>query len=211
MFFCMCNKPTLAAVAFAIAILASIAITITTIKYSNATDVATTTTIKVHAGGGNSTYMLAAFVPQRVQINVGQTVTWDNPSTVGEPHAVTFVLNDKTITGINAPFAVPSSTQFITLPPSTNSQPKMVLGNNGMNIVTVTNARSYYPTIIDSSGNVKISGSNGNFTIIGNEQYVNSGYLLPKQAQQSYPGSSNIFTVTFQKAGTYSYLCLIHP
>src|ERR671931_1279600 len=135
MFFCMCNKPTLAAVAFASAILASIAITIMTIKYSNATDVATTT-IKVHAGGGNSTYMLAAFVPQQVQINVGQTVIWDNPSTVAEPHTVTFVLNDKTMTGINAPFAVPSSTQFTPLPPGANSQPKMVLDNNGRNIVT---------------------------------------------------------------------------
>ncbi|MFL6423789.1 MAG: plastocyanin/azurin family copper-binding protein, partial [Nitrososphaeraceae archaeon] len=29
--------------------------------------------------------------------------------------------------------------------------------------------------------------------------------------EQFYPGSSTSFTVTFQKAGTYSYICQIHP
>jgi plastocyanin len=56
------------------------------------------TTIMVHAGGGNSTNMLAAFVPQQVQISVGQSITWDNPSPVPESHTVKFVLNNKTMT-----------------------------------------------------------------------------------------------------------------
>jgi plastocyanin len=195
-----------------VSIAAASAISVLISYTQEAVAIRTKTTIKVHAGGGNSTNMLAAFVPQRVQISVGQSVSWDNPSTVGEPHTVTFVLNDKTMTAIAVPFAVPSSTQFIPLPPGANSQPKMILGKDGMNIVSVSNARSYYPTLIGSGGNnVKVSGPNRNFTITGNEEYVNSGYLLPKQAQRLYPGSSNIFTVTFQKAGTYSYLCLIHP
>jgi plastocyanin len=197
---------TLVAVTFVIMVLIS-----SLLKYSNATNAAATTTIKIHAGGGNSTDMLATFVPQLVQIKVGQTVSWDNPSTVGEPHTVTFILNEKTMTGIIVPFAVPNSTKFMPLPPGANSQPKITLGTNGMNIVSVSNARSYYPTIVGSGGDVKISGPNANFTMSGNEQYVNSGYLLPKQAQQSYPGSSNIFSMTFQKPGTFSYLCLIHP
>ncbi len=45
----------------------------------------------------------------------------------------------------------------------------------------------------------------------GSEKYVNSGWLLPKGQEQSYPGSGNTFTVTFQKAGTYSYICGLHP
>ena len=61
--------------------------------------------------------MLAAFVPRHVQINIGQSVTWDNPSTVAEPHTVTFVLDNKTATEIVSPFAVPSSTQFSSIPP----------------------------------------------------------------------------------------------
>jgi len=34
--------------------------------------------------------MLAVFVPQHIQVSVGQSVTWDNPSAVGEPHTATF-------------------------------------------------------------------------------------------------------------------------
>ena len=168
------------------------------------------TTIRVHAGGGNSTNMLAAFVPQQVHISVGQSITWDNPSPVPEPHTVTFVLNDKTMTTPDVPFTVRSSTQFIPVPPGANSQPNMIPGKNGTNTIIVSNVRGYYPTLIDSSGHAKVLGPNGNFTITGNEQYVNSGWLLPK-ATTLYPGSSNTFTVTFQKAGTYNYLCDIHP
>lgn len=171
---------------------------------------APTTTIMVHAGGGNSTNMLAAFVPQQVQISVGQSITWDNPSPVPEPHTVTFVLNDKTMTTPDVPFTVRSSTEFMPVPPGANSQPNMIPGKNGMNTIIVSNVRGYYPTLIDSSGHAKVLGPNGTFTITGNEQYVNSGWLLPK-ATTLYPGSSNTFTVTFQKAGTYNYLCEIHP
>ena len=70
---------------------------------------------------------------------------------------------------------------------------------------------SYIPTVIDSQGNVKHSAPNAAYTMTGNEKYVNSGWLLPKGQEQNFPGSSNTFTVTFQKAGTYNYLCLIHP
>jgi plastocyanin len=210
----MNNKTNLALVTFVAALFAATAIVITT-TISNANAIAggtgTTTTVKVQAGGGNATNMLAAFVPQQVQVSVGQSVTWDNPSSVAEPHTVTFVLNNKTMTAPDVPFAVRSSTQFMPLPPWANSQPSMMPGKNGMNIVIVSNARGYYPTLIDSSGNAKVSGPNGNFTITGNEQYVNSGWLLPKGQQQLYPGSSNTFTVSFQKAGTYNYFCEIHP
>jgi plastocyanin len=52
---------------------------------------------------------------------------------------------------------------------------------------------------------------NANYTMAGSEKYVNSGLLLPKGKGQGFPGSSNTFTVTFQKAGTYNYLCIVHP
>ena len=87
------------------------------------TTTTTTTAIRAHAGGGNSTDMLAVLVPQQAQVSVGQSVTWDNPSPVGEPHTVTFVLDNKTATGIASPFAaVPNSTQFMLLPPGSNSE-----------------------------------------------------------------------------------------
>jgi plastocyanin len=45
----------------------------------------------------------------------------------------------------------------------------------------------------------------------GNELYVNSGVLWPQG--QIPPGAPPIttFSVTFEKAGTYDYLCLFHP
>jgi plastocyanin len=192
-------------------------VTTTNVKVTGAIDnssssntTTTTTTIKAHAGGGNSTDMLAVFVPQQAQVSVGQSVTWDNPSSVGEPHTVTFVLDNKTTTGIVSPFAaVPNSTQFMPLPPGSNSEPLQTPGKN--NVVIGANARSYIPTVIDSQGNVKHFAPNAAYTMNGSEKYVNSGWLLPKGQQHLYPGSSNTFTVTFQKAGTYKYLCEIHP
>jgi plastocyanin len=78
----------------------------------NNTTTTTTSSKTVHAGGGTSTDMLVVFVPQLIQVGLGQSVTWDNPSTVGEPHTVTFVLDNKTATDIVSPFAVPNSTQL---------------------------------------------------------------------------------------------------
>ena len=209
----MNNKTNLALVTFVAAIFAATIVITTTISNANAIagGTGTTTTVKVQAGGGNATNMLAAFVTQQVQVSVGQSVTWDNPSSVAEPHRVTFALNNKTMTAPDVPFAVRSSTQFMPLPPGANSQPNMMPGKNGMNIVIVSNARGYFPAWIDSTGNAKVLGPNGNFTMTGNEQYVNSGWLLPKGQQQQYPGSSNTFTVSFQKTGTYNYFCDIHP
>jgi plastocyanin len=209
----MNNKTNLVIVSFVAAIFATTVLvtTPTTIKNASAIVVgAPATTVRVHAGGGNSTNMLAAFVPQQVQISVGQSITWDNPSPVPEPHTVTFVLNGKTMTASDVPFTVRNSTRFMPVPLGANSQPDITPGKNGINTIIVSNVRSYYPTLIDSNGHAKVLGPNGTFTITGNEQYVNSGWLLPKPTTL-YPNSSNTFTVTFQKAGTYSYLCEIHP
>jgi plastocyanin len=180
----------------------------------NSTTTTTTTTTSssktVHAGGGTSTNMLAVFVPQLIQVDVGQSVTWDNPSAVGEPHTVTFVFDNKTATDIISPFAVPNSTKLAAIPPNSNNAPLTVPGQS--NVVLVANARSFIPTVIDSQANVKqFAPPNAAYTMTGNEKYVNSGWLVPKGQEQVFPGASTSFTVTFQKAGTYSYICQVHP
>ena len=45
----------------------------------------------------------------------------------------------------------------------------------------------------------------------GTESYLNSGWLWPEG--QSLPGGPQItkFTVTFEKPGTYTYMCNVHP
>ena len=181
----------------------------TPMSYVNPVNAIQNSKVMVHAGGGNNSSPLTAFVPQQVQINIGQSVTWDNPSTVGEPHTVTFVLDNKTATDIVSPFAVPSSTQFSSIPPGSNNEPLKAPGPS--NVVIALNARSYIPTVIDSQGNVKhLPPPNAEYSMIGSEKYVNSGWLIPK-GQQFLPGSSNAFTVTFQKTGTFNYFCELHP
>jgi plastocyanin len=165
--------------------------------------------VKVQAGGGNGTAPLTQFLPERTEIKAGQSITWYNPTTVGEPHTVTFVLDNITMTGVVSPLAVPNSTQFTPLPPGSNNQPAMVPGKN---IVIALNARVYRPTVIDSQGNVKMfAPPDANYTMTGTEKYVNSGWFLPKGQEKQYPGSGNTFTVTFEKPGTYKYICLLHP
>ena len=177
---------------------------------SNNNSTTPSSSISVHAGGGTSTDMLAVFVPPLIQVGVGQSITWDNPSAVAEPHTVTFVLDNKTATDIVSPFAVPNSTQFTSVPAGSNSQPLRPPGQS--NVVIAVNARSYIPTVIDSQGSVKqFAPPNAAYTMTGNEKYVNSGWLVPKGQEQVFPGASTSFTVTFQKAGTYHYICQLHP
>jgi len=177
---------------------------------SNNNSTTTASSITVHAGGGNSTAPLTAFIPQQIELSVGQSVTWDNPSTVAEPHTATFILDNKTATNIVSPFGIPNSTQFTAIPPSSNNEPLKVPGQN--NVVIAVNARSFVPTVIDSQGNVKhFAPPNAAYTMDITGKYVNSGWLVPKGQEQLYPGSSTSFTVTFQKAGTYHYICQLHP
>jgi len=171
----------------------------------------TSNTIKVEAGRGNVSAIIDHFFPQTMEIKIGQSITWYNPTQVAEPHTVTFVLDTKTMTGPVAPFAInPSSTQFMPIPPDSNNEPVKVPGKD--NVVAVAlNARSFIPTIIDSQGGIKHFAPNAAYTMDGTEKYVNSGWLLPKGQEQAFPGSGDTFTVTFQKAGTFKYVCTLHP
>jgi plastocyanin len=123
------------------------------VSSSNNNMTATASSITVHAGGGNSTDMLSVFVPKDIQVSVGQSITWDNPSTVAEAHTATFVLDNNTDTDIVSPFAVPKSTQLTAIPPNSNNEPLTAPGQK--NVVIAVNARSYIPTVIDSQGSVK--------------------------------------------------------
>ena len=49
----------------------------------------------VAAGGGNSTSPLTIFVPYNIEIKAGESVTWNNPTPVAEPHSVTFMKDSK--------------------------------------------------------------------------------------------------------------------
>jgi len=165
----------------------------------------------VAAGGGNGTALLTVFTPQDVEIKAGQSVAWFNPTTVGEPHTVTFVLDNNTMAGVVSPLGVPNTTKFLPQPPGSNNEPILLPGKDNAKTIIAINARTFSPVAIDSLGNVKFMNPNAHYSLSGTERYVNSGWFLPVGQEQEYPGSGNTFTVTFEKPGTYNYICILHP
>src|ERR687890_567667 len=177
---------------------------------------------EVQAGTGVGNAPLILFSPQLVQIKAGQSITWYNPTPVPEPHTVTFVLNNDNnksyAADLIAPFTISNtttnSTQIMPLIPNSNSEPLMTPDNNA---IIAVNKRAYNPAVVIENSttgegkNVTYMKQNANYSMSGTEDYINSGWLLPKGGENLYPGSGNTFTVTFQKAGTYDYLCIIHP
>jgi plastocyanin len=166
---------------------------------------------KVAAGGGNDTDPLTVFTPQDIEIKAGQSVTWFNPTTVGEPHTVTFVTDNDTMAGIVSPFAVSNTTKFMSQPPGSNNEPILLPGKGDTKTIIAVNARTFNPVVIDSANNVIFMNPNARYSLNGTEKYVNSGWFLPEGQEQAYPGSGNTFTVTFEKPGKYNYICILHP
>jgi plastocyanin len=176
-------------------------------------DHASATTSPTVVQSGEATTPLAVFSPQTVEINAGESVTWTNPTKVAEPHTITFFFDNSTVAGIVSPLSVSNTTKFMTLPPRSNNEPILLPGDNktGMNTIIAVNARIFNPATIDSQGAVSYLSLNSNYSMTGTEKYVNSGWILPVGLEQQYPGSGNTFTVTFERPGTYDYLCVIHP
>jgi plastocyanin len=178
---------------------------------------------EVQAGIGVGNAAIILFSPQQVQIKAGQSVTWYNPTPVPEPHTITFLLNNNNndnnksyAADLIAPFTISTttnSTQIMPVIPNSNSEPLMTPDNNA---IIAFNKRAYNPVVLIEDStiggmNVTYMKQNANYSMSGTEDYVNSGFLLPKGQENLYPGSGNTFTMTFQKAGTYDYLCIIHP
>lgn len=162
----------------------------------------------VQAGNGTGSIAVTVYTPNQVEILSGESVTWYNPTPVAEPHTVTFVLDNKAKADLVAPYAIPNNSTFAPLIPDSNSEPLLTPDNKA---IIAVNERVFNPVVIDSVNKVTPLNQNANYTLTGAEKYVNSGWLLPKGLEGTYPGSGNSFTVTFQKAGNYGYLCLVHP
>ncbi len=84
---------------------------------------------------------------------------------MGEPHTVTFVLDNDIMAGVVSPMAVSNTTKFMPQPPGTNNEPILIPGQDGMNIIIAINARTFNPVVIDSSDNVKFINPNANYSM----------------------------------------------
>jgi plastocyanin len=190
----------------------AIAISIANVSLAQSSGGSTpSSSVKVQAGGGNSTLPYTIFNPQSVQVKQGQSVMWYNPSKVGEPHTVTFALDNKTKPDLSATFAVRNSSSFMPMPPNSTSEPVIIPNsqNPSMSMILGSNAIASNPVVIASAGNVTHLSHNAAYSVKGNEKLVNSGLLFPKG--MGPPNGSTAFTLTFERAGTYNYYCILHP
>jgi plastocyanin len=160
--------------------------------------------------------VLTAFDPQNVTINAGQTVVWTNPTVVSEPHTVSFIRQPDYFAAILSPYLIANGTELTPAnPKEKNTEPFIIPGQNDTttttNTIIVANKKASLPVVIDAQNNATYLPLNGNYTMTGDELYVNSGWMWP--AGQVPPGLPPIksFSVTFENAGTYDYLCVIHP
>lgn len=172
----------------------------------------TTSSNTVNVGGNGSDW--DKFLPQNVTINVGESITWIQSMSVPEPHTVTFMKDKNMLPPLLAPFSVPNSTEFTSTIPNPNVDPAVIPDPTNPNnkLVVVDNARASNTVVIDNTGtNVTYLPANASYTFTGDESYLNSGWMWP--AGRVPPGAPPIssFTVTFENAGTYDYLCVIHP
>jgi len=166
----------------------------------------------VHAGGGNATSPIINFVPQQIGIKAGESIIWDNPTPVAEPHSVTFMKEKKFFADFVAPFIVTNSTEFQSPQQGSNTEPIIVPSQSAdSKIVLTVNARAFNPVAIDSKGNVTYLPPNSQYSMDGTENYINSGWLWPNELAPPGGPAINNFTMTFEKPGTYSYVCNIHP
>ena len=166
---------------------------------------------KVRTGAGGYVSPMTVFFPQFASIKVGETVVFYNPTSVAEPHTVTFVLNANTSTDIMAPFVAGGNATFTPPNPNANAQAVTMPGPGGNTMIIGANNRSVSPVVIDSQGKVTYLPLNANYTLDGTEKYVNSGWIWPKGLAPPGLPPIDSFSVKFTNAGTYHYLCEIHP
>ena len=154
------------------------------------------------------------FRPSVLNVKTGQQILWLNPSSVPDPHTVTFVLDNKSAVSLIVPLLVSNSTQFKTVTPGENGMPILRRGAGNATTLLTLNSRAIEPVVIDHNGfATKISQKNstGFYKFLGTEQYVNSGWLLPKEQEKGYPGALTSFEVSFTRPGVYKYADIFHP
>ena len=164
----------------------------------------------VNVGGNGSSW--ASYIPQSVEIKVGDTVTWRNPMAVSEPHTVTFLKDQSFYPPPAVPVPITFNSTDLKADPDANIDPLIITDQNGTKSVIVDNARHFNPVSIDSSGhNATYLPLNANYTLTGTEKFVNSGWMWPEGLAPQGAPPIKIFSVTFENSGKYDYMCVIHP
>ena len=166
---------------------------------------------KVKAGGGGGRIIVMNYYPQNLEIKVGDSVKFYNPTTVLEPHTVTFIQDNKFVPTLEGTYLVTDPNSIQVLPNEMNSEPLIVPLDEQSKAIVAINARGFFPYVIDSEEVATNLGPNAIYSMDGSEKYVSSGWLIPKSYVGEIPGASDSFTVTFEKSGKFPYICVLHP
>jgi plastocyanin len=167
-------------------------------------------TLKVRVGAGGPVAPFTWYFPKYAEINKGETVIWKNPTTVSEPHTVTFIKAPETFPPLEAPYIISNSSALVALDPSMNADPTLIPGSINQTVAVIANARVYSPVAV-TDGEATYLPSNANYTMTGDERYVNSGLIWPEGLVPPGLPAITSFSVTFEEEGTYDYLCVLHP
>lgn len=123
---------------------------------------------------------------------------------------MTFIKDPTAFPPLEVPYIISNSSALVPLDSSVNADPTLIPGPADQTVAVIANARAYSPVAI-TNGQTQYLPLNANYTMTGDESYVNSGLIWPEG--QVPPGLPEItsFSVKFQEAGTYNYLCILHP
>jgi plastocyanin len=168
----------------------------------------------VAAGGGGPLAVVTWFVPQNISISAGETVTWVNPSLVSEPHTVSFMKDPSYFANYESPYLIANGTELTPAnPEEKNTEPLIIPSPTSTtdDTIIVANKRQASPVVLDAQNNAEYLPLNANYTMTGDELYVNSGIIFPESAIPPGAPPITLFSVTFENAGTYDYICEFHP
>ena len=146
-----------------------------------------------------------------VEIKAGETVTFRNPMAVSEPHTVTFLKDQSFYPPPAMPVPITFNSTDLKADPNANIDPLIITDQNGTKSVLVDNAQHYNPVTVSSGYNVTYLPINANYTLTGTEKFVSSGWMWPDGLAPKGAPPIKSFSVTFEKPGTYDYICMIHP
>lgn len=118
----------------------------------------------MRAGAGGPTAQLTAFFPQIANIKVGESVVWNNPSNVAEPHAVTFVFDQSQWANFETAFIAREVDGFEPLSPGENAEPTTFEGPDRQMMIVGANARSINAAVVSSDGTATYPPPNGSYT-----------------------------------------------
>ena len=145
------------------------------------TEISPEGTVTVAVGeGSNETIQYYTYIPQTVEINAGESVTWFTPAEFPDIHTVTFVLDPNLRSDLLLPLAPTTATEFELVPPFNAGEPILIPTPDGREAILAVNKDVFYPAILDANNQTTyLEGTDIQATLNSTVRALNSGIILP--------------------------------